>query len=484
MLCKGVTAMKLTKLLEGLRYQTNLKDIDIETVTGDSRQVEEGTLFVCMKGERFDGHDHAAKAVENGAAAIVCQQDLGLDCQIIVEDSRYAYGILCRNYFNRACDRLKLIGITGTNGKTTTTFLLKHVLESMGKKVGLIGTIENQIGDMVIQATHTTPDPFQLHSLFHRMVKAGCEYVVMEASSHALDQHRLAGCHFVCGVFTNLTLDHQDYHHNMENYYQAKKKLFSMSDMAVVNYDDETARRLAGELEIPYKTFSVMDDAADFTAKDISGTPSESRFAFIGKDIISRVTFPMPGSYSVSNAMAAASAAICLGFPAEKVCRALTDCPGVAGRLEVIPTNTDFTVIRDYAHSPDGLEKVITAVRQFAPAKIIVVFGSAGERDRKKRNTMTGVISRLADRVILTLDNPRGEDPRQIENDSIEGLKSTDTPYEVIDDRYEAIQRALAHCQKGDILLLLGKGHEDYQVLDYGSVNFNERRLVQQFLGM
>ncbi|MBR5485533.1 MAG: UDP-N-acetylmuramoyl-L-alanyl-D-glutamate--2,6-diaminopimelate ligase [Oscillospiraceae bacterium] len=475
--------MKLQQLLDGVEYNTMLSaDTQINTITCDSRRVEKGSLFVCIKGERFDGHDHAAKALEDGAAAVVCQRDLGLKEQILVSDSRLAYALLCRNFFGRACDRLKLIGVTGTNGKTTITFLIKHILEAMGKKVGLMGTVENQIGDITIQATHTTPDPFQLHSLFSRMVKAGCEYAVLEVSSHAMAQHRLAGCHFACGIFTNLTQDHLDYHKTMENYYLAKRSLFEMADLAVVNYDDEAGQRIMQEIKVPFVSYSVNKDDADYTAHGIIGMPAGSRFDFVGKQAIGRITFSMPGDYSVSNAMAAAAAVLELGFPVNKICAALTDCPGVPGRTEVIPTNRDFTVIRDFAHSPDGLEKVISTVRRFAKADILVVFGCAGERDRTKRNKMTAIVSKLADRVIFTLDNPRNEDPRQIEADSIEGLNSTKTPYEVVDDRCEAIRRALAYCKKDDILLLLGKGHEDYQVLDFGTVNFDERKIVLQLL--
>lgn len=264
------------------------ENLEISRVTSDSRQITPGCLFVCIAGARFDGHSAAEQVLKEGAAAVVCERDLGLDQQLLVEDSREAYGILCSNFYGNPAQRMKLIGITGTNGKTTCTYLIKHILESAGKKVGLIGTIHNEIGDMVLPAKNTTPDPGELHVLFMRMAQAGCEYVVMETSSHALDQKRLAGCRFAVGVFTNLTQDHLDYHGTMENYYQAKKKLFDLSDAAVINIDDEYGRRLTQEIPCPATTFSIHTDTADFTAKDIRPTVDRNRFTIVGNAQIGR----------------------------------------------------------------------------------------------------------------------------------------------------------------------------------------------------
>lgn len=237
--------MYMSEILQGVPHSTTLFETDIKDITTDSRQVEEGSLFVCTRGEKSDGHSYAEAALRSGAAAIICQRDLGLPNQILVENSRQAYALICANFHGNPSSKLKLVGITGTNGKTTVTYLVKHILEYAGKKVGLIGTIQNEIGDMILPARYTTPDPRQLHSIFSRMVQAGCEYVVMECSSHALDQHRLDGCSFETAVFTNLTQDHLDYHHDMESYYQAKRKLFDMSKNAVLNIDDEAGRRLS-----------------------------------------------------------------------------------------------------------------------------------------------------------------------------------------------------------------------------------------------
>lgn len=474
--------MKLQQVMQDIRCKSSLPDLEITRVTADSRQVVPGCLFLCLKGMRFDGHDAAARAVEDGAAVIVCERDLGLPCQILVEDTRRAYGPICSNFYGRPSEKMKLIGITGTNGKTTITYLIKHILESTGKKVGLIGTIHNEIGEMELPAKNTTPDPAELHVLFMRMAQAGCEYVVMETSSHALDQRRLEGCHFAVGVFTNLTRDHLDYHITMENYYQAKKLLFDMCDTAVINVDDAYGRRLQKELSCKTLTFSTSSDAADFTAKNITCSARGSRFALVGHSSISRIEFPMPGEFAVSNAMAAATAARALGVGPEEVAFGLRNCPGVTGRAEILPTGTDYTVIRDYAHTPDGLEKILSAVRGFCNGRLVVLFGCPGNRDPGKRPQMAAAAARYADYIIITSDNPRDEDPEKILDDAMPGLAGFEGPYERISDRYSAISRALDIARKDDILVLAGKGHEDYQVLGYGTIHFDEREVVLQLL--
>lgn len=474
--------MKLYELLKGISYGEEVKDFEAASITCDSREVTRGAVFVCIKGQKFDGHDAAQKALEDGAALVVCERDLGLARQLVVPNTREAYGIMCGNFYGNPSAKLKLIGITGTNGKTTITYLIKHVLESAGKRVGLIGTIHNEIGDMDIPATHTTPDPAELHVLFSRMVAAGCEYVVMEVSSHALDQHRLAGCHFEVGVFTNLTQDHLDYHGTMENYYMAKKKLFDICDTAVINLDDEYGRRLAGEVKCKVISFSAGDDNADFTAKNMVSSATGSRFALVGQSLIGRVSFCMPGKYSVSNALAAGVAAFAAGVPFAQIIDGLCSCAGVTGRTEVLVAGEPFTVIRDYAHSPDGLEKVIESVKEYAEGRVITLFGCAGQRDRSKRAKMGEIVARLSDYVILTSDNPRDEDPLQIIEDARPGLLEHTTPCKILPNRYEAIEYALDFARHGDILLLCGKGHEDYQVLDFGTICFDEKEIVLRMM--
>lgn len=475
--------MRLEKLIGGLELTGPALDCEITGVTADSRQIEKGNLFVCIKGGKFDGHDHAREALDAGAAAVICERDLGLDNQLLCADTRQAYGILCGNWYGNPAQKLTLVGVTGTNGKTTITCMLKHILEYSGKKVGLLGTIHNEIDDITLPAKHTTPDPLALHSMFSRMVGAGCDYVVMECSSHALDQKRLAGLHFKTAIFTNLTQDHLDYHLTMENYYQAKKKLFSICDTAVLNLDDSYGRRLASEVSCDTLTFSISDNAADYTAREIRAYPDSSRFMLVGNGQIARVKLPIPGDFSVSNAMAAAVACLSLGMTIDEVAQGLNTCQGVVGRIEVLPTDTDYTVIRDYAHSPDGLEKIITTMRKFAQGRVVTLFGCAGNRDRGKRRIMAEIVARLSDFVILTSDNPRDEDELQIIQDAMPGIKEhPDTPYQVIPDRYTAIEWGLTHAQSGDILILAGKGHEDYQVLRGETICFDEKKVVAEIL--
>lgn len=474
--------MKLFELLNGLQYKTDLKDTEVSAITGDSRQITQGALFICMKGAKYDGHHHAKTALQDGAAAVIVEHDLGFVNQIIVENTRQAYSVICQNYFGNPAKRMKLVGVTGTNGKTTTTYLLKHILECAGKKVGLIGTIQIEIDDMALPAKYTTPDPYQLHSTLKRMADSGCEYVVMEVSSHAMEQNRLTGCHFEAGVFTNLTQDHLDYHGTMENYYLAKKKLFDICDNAIVNIDDDYGKRLSSECTCKKKTYSVREDEADYTAKTITSFADGSSFTFVGNSTIARVKITMPGAFSVANAMGAMVCCLMLGMELDVIVYALGTCPGITGRCEVIKTDTDYTVIRDFAHTPDGLEKMLTAINEFAPARVITLFGCAGSRDRSKRPKMAEIVSKLSDFVVLTSDNPREEDPQQIVEDAIPGLMRSNTPYKIIVDRYEAIKWALENAEKDDIVLLAGKGHEDYQVLDYGTIYFDEKEIVKKIL--
>lgn len=469
-------------MLDGIEYTGQLDDREITAITCDSRQVEENNLFFCIEGARFDGHDHAGQAASRGAAAVVVSRDLGLSNQILVRDTRTAYGLTCANYFGNPAKKLKLLGVTGTNGKTTITYLVKNILEAAGKKVGLIGTIHNEIGEMTLPAKHTTPDPIQLHAMFARMVEAGCEYAVMEVSSHALDQRRVAGCHFDCAAFTNLTQDHLDYHGTMEKYFKAKKLLFGICDTAVINIDDEYGKRLYDEISCKKLAYSLTSDTADYTAHDIKFSAQGSRFSLLARSKLSRVNFCMPGKFSVANALTAAVTCIAAGVDFDVVVAGLSSVKGVAGRVEILPTNTDFTVIRDYAHSPDSLRKILETVREFAPARVVTLFGCAGNRDRTKRAKMAEAAAEFSDFCILTSDNPRDEAPQRIIDDALPGLQAHKTPFKTIVDRYSAIEWALDFCEPNDILVLAGKGHEDYQVLEYGTIFFDEKVIVAELL--
>ncbi len=475
--------MKLHEMLYDIPYEGTADDCEVKSVTADSRLVEKGTVFAAFKGLKNDGHDYAAEAEKKGAAAIICEHDCGCSRQLIVEDSRTVYAMLCHRFFGDPLKKLKLIGVTGTNGKTTVSSLIKQILCDSGKKCGLIGTIKNEIGDLEIPAKYTTPDPSQLAALFSQMVKRGCEYAVMEVSSHALDQKRLAGCRFDCGVFTNLTQDHLDYHKTMERYFEAKRSLFDMCENAVVNYDDEYGRRIAAEASCRVHTYSSGNDNADYTAKSVVLTAGESRFAFVGKGIIERITFPMPGEFSVQNAMAAAVTCLVMGCSLPDIAASLKKEPSITGRAEVLPTgDRGYTVIRDYAHTPDAIEKITKAIRAVTDGRIVLLFGCAGNRDRTKRAKMAGIAAENADFLVITSDNPRDEDPDRIIGDMLPGLVGSDVGRVIIPDRFEAVRWVLDNAEPGDVIILAGKGHEDYQVLAGETRCFDEKSIVLEYL--
>jgi len=476
--------MLLSEILSGLSVKNSYADCEIGHLTSDSRRVTKNGCYFCLKGSAADGHDYAAQAVEKGAVAVVCERPLGLANEIVVADTHYAYAAACANYFGNPQEALRLIGVTGTNGKTTITYLLRDALRAFGKTVGMIGTVETDVNGEVCPAKYTTPDPLTFFSLLAQMRDAGCEYAVMEVSSHGLDQKRTGPCRFIAGIFTNLTKDHLDYHKTMENYFAAKLSLFEHCDIGIVNADDPRCAaipRLVGKC--PIRTFSAAGDgAADYTAENVELRADGGRFAVVTGDRICRMRFPIPGAFSVANAMAALACLVEIGFPLEEAAGVLGKSRGVPGRFEVLKTGTPFTVIRDYAHAPDAIEKVLTALRATTGGRIVILFGCAGNRDRTKRPDMTAAAARLADFVILTSDNPRNEDAMQIINDALPGLAGSDTPYKVICDRYEAIDWALRNSRAGDTLLLAGKGHEEYQVLAHATVHFDEREIVAEIL--
>lgn len=474
--------MKLSTLMQGIEAEGICPDMEISRVTCDSRQVEEGGLFICIRGQRFDGHEHAAEALEKGAAAIIAERELPLGGVIRVPDSREAYAKICANLYGNPQQELTLVAVTGTSGKTTITCLIRDILRAAGQKVGLIGTIQGEIGEMVVPARHTTPDPMQLYSMLSRMRAAGVQTVVMEASSHALDQQRLCGLRFRCAAFTGLSHEHLDYHETMENYYQAKKRLFSQADAAVINSDDPYGRRLAQEVSAPATLYALEDPSADYTAHSIESGAAGSRFMVMAGSRLARAQISMPGRYSVANALCAAACAVQLGIPLETALCALGKSGGVLGRMEVIPAPMPFTVIRDYAHTPEEIRSVLSTVRSFAPGRVVTLFGCPGERDRQKRPEMAQAAARYSDSVIITSDNPRSEDPMQIIEDALAGFQGNKPPVKVIADRYEAIRWALENGRESDILMLLGKGHEDYQVLEYGTIFFDERFIVQELV--
>ena len=476
--------MKLYELLKGTGIVNDLvkEDTEIVSITCDSRRVEPGCLFVCIAGTAVDGHKFAPQAQEDGAAAVVVQRDMGLHTQLMADNTRMAWAQICANWFGHPASRLKMIGVTGTNGKTTTTTLIKSMLEHQGYKVGLIGTIHNLIGDRELPAKHTTPDPYDLQSLLALMVVEGCDYCVMEVSSHALDQRRVAGCEYAVGVFTNLTQDHLDYHGTMENYMLAKKELFSISRAAIVNLDDEWAPAMSEGVSCPLSTYSVKNDSADYVARNIRFRADGVDFELVGVGHIGRVNMQIPGQFSVYNGLCAATVCLQLGLPFDDVVAALSAASGVKGRAEVVPTGRDFTVVIDYAHTPDGLDNICRTLKQCCTGRLVTLFGCGGDRDKTKRPLMGAVAAELSDYLVVTSDNPRSEDPDAIIADILVGVQDKDTPYTVVTNRVEAIHWAIENAQPGDTILLAGKGHETYQILKDETIHLDEREVVADAL--
>ena len=458
-----------------------LANIAIRGVTSDSRKVEKDFVFVCIKGTVSDGHDYAAMACEKGAAVIVAERDLGIDRQVIVPDTHAVYSRLCAKWFGEPARSLKLVGVTGTNGKTSVTYMLKAILEAQGEKVGLIGTIQNMIDQETIPAKNTTPDAYELNSLFALMRDKGCGYAIMEVSSHALDQRRVNELEFETAIFTNLTQDHLDYHVTMENYLEAKKRLFTMCKTAVVNVDDEYAPQLMDGLLCNTVTYST-GDFSDYCAKGINYRPASVDYELLSNNGIKHVKVNTGGKFTVYNSMAAIVAAKTLGISVESSAEALAELRGVKGRAEVVPCDRDFTIIIDYAHTPDGLKNILSTFKECPKNRLIVLFGCGGDRDRTKRPIMGSIAVRNADFVIVTSDNPRTEEPSAIIDDIIEGISGTRTPYKVIENRIEAIKYAVTIAQKDDIIVLAGKGHETYQILKEGTIHLDEREVVAEAL--
>ncbi len=471
--------MKLQELMKNTGA-AGVPDREATGVVNDSRQVKPGDVFVCIRGAQSDGHRYAAAAAAQGAVAVVCEEDVGLENQILVPDTHLAYSRMASNFHGNPEKKLRLVGVTGTKGKTTVTSLIKRILTQSGQKVGLIGTIQNEIGEQVIHAENTTPDAMELESLYARMVEGGCTFCVMEVSSHALDQQRIGDSHYETAVFTNLSHEHLDYHRDMEDYFEAKAKLFAICDSAVINRDDEYGRRLL-ERHPEAMTFS-LEEEADLTAKEIVCHAESVDFLLCAGGVESRVHFGMPGRFSVRNALAAAGACLQLGVSLNTIISALSSTSGVRGRIETIPTGRDFTVITDYAHSPDSLENVLSSLKETVKGRLVALFGCGGDRDRTKRPLMAAAAARHADALIITSDNPRTEDPQAIIDEILPGLEGFSVPYTVIVNRREAIFHAVRTAQPGDTIVLAGKGHEDYQIIGHEKFHFDEREVVAEAL--
>ena len=478
--------MKLKEILHGLDVRALHADAELEitSLTSDSRQVTAGSLFVAVRGFTSDGHAYIPAAVEKGCAAVLCQRAPESDIPyVIVPDSRLGLALAACNFYRHPSREMTVIGITGTNGKTTTSILVKQLLEKcLGVKVGLVGSICNMIGDERYHTEFTTPESNDLQRLFRTMADAGCTHCVMEVSSHSLALHRVAGTHFSAALFTNLTQDHLDFHKTMDNYADAKAQLFTMCERAAGNADDpwfETVMRLAPR---PVYTFSTRDNAADLTARDIRLTANEVRFCALEGSELVRTSLAIPGQFSVYNALAAIACARMVGVPLSDAAAALPECRGARGRVERVPTDGDYSIYIDYAVTPDAIENVLNTLRPVAPGRLVMLFGCGGDRDRTKRPIMGRIAAEKSDYVIVTSDNPRTEDPEAIIADILPGLQGVKTPYIVIPDRREAIRWAIENHRGGDLILLCGKGHEDYQIIGHEKIHMDEREIVADIL--
>ena len=478
--------MKLKELLSHIRVLQMTADPELEIggVSYDSRQTQPGDLFVAVRGFESDGHRFIPKAMERGAAAVLCETPPEDGTPFVqTDDCRLGLALASRDFFGNPAGEMKLIGITGTSGKTTSSYLLKHLLESkLDAKVGLIGTNGNWIGDEFLHTEHTTPESYELHRLFRRMADAGCTHVVMEVSSHSLTLERVAGITFDVGVYTNLSQDHLDFHKDMEDYAAAKRKLFSQCREGWLNADDSWTPFMLEGAACPCRTVSAQKNDADLVAKDIRLSASGVRFAALSGGELAMTRLSIPGLFNVYNALGVMAVGLSLGIPLADCADAMGSAKGVKGRMELVPSDGDYAILIDYAHKPDALEKALKTLRPVTKGRLIVLFGCGGDRDHLKRPIMGAIAAELADLCVVTSDNPRTEDPRAIIDDILEGMKGSRTTVQVIPDRAEAIAWVLDKAQSGDVILLAGKGHEDYQVVGKEKHHMDEREIVAEVL--
>lgn len=484
--------MQITKLFEQVPIlKTNVSEtLEIDSVWSDSRKIKKGSAFVCLKGTKYDGYMWIDSALENGAAVVVCEEIPEKEIPFVqVADTRSALPLLLAALYGHPERSFrKIIAITGTNGKTTTSFMLKAIFEEAGVKTGLIGTTKYLIGNEEYQvekseAFLTTPDPELFFALLSAMRDAEVDTVIMEASSHALYLKKLSGIHFDIGIFSNLTQDHIDFHKTMEDYLAAKKILFQHCDIGVFNADDPHFEAMTSGVSCKVKSYSAVKNA-DFTAlnaafkdpKGISYTLSHD-----GKE--QEIFVGIPGKFTVYNSLAASAAALCAGIGADVVAKALLKMEGVKGRIEKIPVAAPFSVFIDFAHTPDALENILKTLREFTKGRLVTLFGCGGDRDKAKRPIMGKIACEMSDFVIITSDNSRSEEKEDIIRDILVGVEGTGTPHVTICDRTEAIHYALSHAKEGDVILLAGKGHEEYEIDKTGKHEYSERKIVLEYMG-
>ncbi len=485
--------MNLERLISSLLIYKSIGNINIEVndLKADSRIVEQGDLFICLPGFVTDGHKYAQNAIDKGAVAVICERKLPVKVpQIIVKDVRFAMAVLSDKFYNHPSTRLKVIGVTGTNGKTTTTHLIDKILTDQNHVTGLIGTIKMKIGDEVLEVKNTTPDAIDLHKNFDKMITVGSDYVTMEVSSHALDMGRVRGIDFNIAVFTNLTQDHLDYHVTMGKYREAKGLLFSQlgnaygknSKYAVLNADDKASQYFNKITAAQTITYGI-DNEADVRAINLCITEQGTNFTLNSFKGVIDINLKMIGKFSVYNALAAITVALIEDISLVEIKKSIEDISGVDGRFELVNLNQDFTVIVDYAHTPDGLENVLKTIKEFVSGKVYCVFGAGGDRDKIKRPLMGKIAVESSDVVIVTSDNPRSENPEEIIKDivaGIEEIKNMQSVYITITDRRKAIEYAINNAKKGDVVIIAGKGHETYQILNDKVIHFDDREVAKE----
>ncbi len=470
----------------------NVPDIEVKNLQYDSRRIQPEDLFVALVGVKSDGHDYIEKAIAQGAAAVLAERPMpeleGFVPILYCHNTRKATALLSALWHNFPDRNMRMIGVTGTNGKTTTTHLIKWVWDYYNINSGLIGTIQNSAGAKILPASHTTPEPVELGQLLAMMRDDNCANVVMEVSSHALKQNRVEGFHFDGAVFTNLTQDHLDFHGNFEDYLQSKIRLFTMLNRGditckygVINIDDAAAPSFIEVTKVPIWTYSIKKPAT-LQASEYHVTPKGTSFTLLYRGAEHQVEVPLTGQFNVYNVLAAMAVLLAEGMELGKITEALAKAPQVAGRFEKVDEGQNFTVIVDYAHTPDGLENVLTTARGIAKNRLITVFGCGGDRDRTKRPIMGRIAGKLSDYVIITSDNPRTEEPMDIIAEIEPGIKGVSQNYEIDADRRTAIRLAIKKARQGDVVVIAGKGHEDYQLVKGQVLSFDDRKVAREIL--
>lgn len=481
--------MLISHMIQGIKNASIIgEDKEISSIAFNTAEVKNGSLFFCIVGVTTDGHKFATKAVEEGAVALVVSKDIeniksDKNITIVkVDDTREAMATMSANFYDNPSKSMDVVGITGTNGKTTTSFMIKSILDECKISTGLLGTIYNIYGSVYEEAKRTTPESRDLQKLLADMRKNDINSCIMEVSSHSLALKRVYGVKFRVGIFTNLTQDHLDFHKTMENYFMAKMILFKDCDNSVINIDDEHGKRAVSMIDNNIITYGI-DNSADVMAENIKIDGAGTDFTLAHKNDRIEIKLQLPGKFNVYNALSAAAAALALGIPMEKIKLGLEGLKSVPGRSEKINSSKGFTIIIDYAHTPDGIVNILDTAREYTKNRLVAVFGCGGDRDRKKRPIMGNAAASRADFCVVTSDNPRSEEPMDIINETLEGVKTTNCPYEVIENRKEAIKYAIDNAQKGDVIVIAGKGHENYQVLKDRTIHFDEREIVAEILG-